>query len=385
MKQKRMKEEIGRIMKKRIWTLLLCICLILLPSCVGVEQFQRNDAKDSETGLLEVHFIDVGQGDSTLLICDGEAMLIDAGNNDQGTKIQNYLTKQGVKKLKYMIGTHPDADHIGGMDVVLYKFDCDTILMPSEAKDTATYRDVIDTMKNKGYQNTLPQVGKEYTLGEAVFTILSPRKEYDNSNDNSIAIRVLYGKKSFLFTGDGEEEAEEDMLRSGLVLKADVYKAGHHGSRTASSEKFMKTVSPKYAVISCKEGNSYGHPHAVTMNTFRAMGIDVFRTDEQGTIVAKCDKETITFNASPSDTWKAGEPTGTGKKQNHIKNEKQENLQGKEEKRNSSYICNTNTMKFHLESCQSVQNMKKENKQEVFTNREELINQGYKPCGTCNP
>ncbi len=372
-------------MKKRIWTLLLCICLILLPSCVGVEQFQRNDAKDSETGLLEVHFIDVGQGDSTLLICDGEAMLIDAGNNDQGTKIQNYLTKQGVKKLKYMIGTHPDADHIGGMDVVLYKFDCDTILMPSEAKDTATYRDVIDTMKNKGYQNTLPQVGKEYTLGEAVFTILSPGKEYDNSNDNSIAIRVLYGKKSFLFTGDGEEEAEEDMLRSGLVLKADVYKAGHHGSRTASSEKFMKTVSPKYAVISCKEGNSYGHPHAATMNTFRAMGIDVFRTDEQGTIVAKCDKETITFNASPSDTWKAGEPTGTGKKQNHIKNEKQENLQGKEEKRNSSYICNTNTMKFHLESCQSVQNMKKENKQEVFTNREELINQGYKPCGTCNP
>ena len=380
-----MKEEIGRIMKKRIWILLLCICLTLLPSCVGVEQFQRNDAKDSETGLLEVHFIDVGQGDSTLLICDGEAMLIDAGNNDQGTKIQNYLTKQGVKKLKYMIGTHPDADHIGGMDVVLYKFDCDTILMPSEAKDTATYRDVIDTMKNKGYQNTLPQVGKEYTLGEAVFTILSPGKEYDNSNDNSIAIRVLYGKKSFLFTGDGEEEAEEDMLRSGLVLKADVYKAGHHGSRTASSEKFMKTVSPKYAVISCKEGNSYRHPHAATMNTFRAMGIDVFRTDEQGTIVAKCDKETITFNASPSDTWKAGEPTGTGKKQNHIKNEKQENLQGKEEKRNSSYICNTNTMKFHLESCQSVQNMKKENKQEVFTNREELINQGYKPCGTCNP
>ncbi len=372
-------------MKKRIWILLLCICLTLLPSCVGVEQFQRNDAKDSETGLLEVHFIDVGQGDSTLLICDGEAMLIDAGNNDQGTKIQNYLTKQGVKKLKYMIGTHPDADHIGGMDVVLYKFDCDTILMPSEAKDTATYRDVIDTMKNKGYQNTLPQVGKEYTLGEAVFTILSPGKEYDNSNDNSIAIRVLYCKKSFLFTGDGEEEAEEDMLRSGLVLKADVYKAGHHGSRTASSEKFMKTVSPQYAVISCKEGNSYGHPHAATMNTFRAMGIDVFRTDEQGTIVAKCDKETITFNASPSDTWKAGEPTGTGKKQNHIKNEKQENLQGKEEKRNSSYICNTNTMKFHLESCQSVQNMKKENKQEVFTNREELINQGYKPCGTCNP
>lgn len=375
-------------MKRRLLSILLFMCLFLLPACAKTEQsYEKDDMGNGAAGNLEVHFIDVGQGDSTLILCGGEAMLIDAGNNDQGTKIQNYLTKQGVTKLKYMIGTHPDADHIGGMDVVLYKFDCDTILMPSETKDTATYRDVVDTMKNKGYKNTLPEVGKEYSLGEAIFTILSPEKDYDNSNDNSIAIRLVYGKKSFLLTGDAEEDAEKDMLQSGNLLKSDVYKAGHHGSKTASSEDFMKAVSPKYAVISCKEGNSYGHPHAATMNTFRAMGIEVFRTDEQGTIVAKCDGKTITFNASPSDSWKAGEPGGTENKQN-VNKQNQDNQgkqQDKNENQNRQYICNTNTMKFHLPECSSVSNMKEENKQALFTNREELLRQGYEPCGNCNP
>lgn len=375
-------------MKRRLLSILLFMCLFLLPACAKTEQsYEKDDMGNGAAGNLEVHFIDVGQGDSTLILCGGEAMLIDAGNNDQGTKIQNYLTKQGVTKLKYMIGTHPDADHIGGMDVVLYKFDCDTILMPSETKDTATYRDVVDTMKNKGYKNTLPEAGKEYSLGEAIFTILSPEKDYDNSNDNSIAIRLVYGEKSFLLTGDAEEDAEKDMLQSGNLLKSDVYKAGHHGSKTASSEDFMKAVSPKYAVISCKEGNSYGHPHAATMNTFRAMGIEVFRTDEQGTIVAKCDGKTITFNASPSDSWKAGEPGGTENKQN-VNKQNQDNQgkqQDKNENQNRQYICNTNTMKFHLPECSSVSNMKEENKQELFTNREELLRQGYEPCGNCNP
>lgn len=375
-------------MKRRLLSILLFMCLFLLPACAKTEQsYEKDDMGNGAAGNLEVHFIDVGQGDSTLILCGGEAMLIDAGNNDQGTKIQNYLTKQGVTKLKYMIGTHPDADHIGGMDVVLYKFDCDTILMPSETKDTATYRDVVDTMKNKGYKNTLPEAGKEYSLGEAIFTILSPEKDYDNSNDNSIAIRLVYGKKSFLLTGDAEEDAEKDMLQSGNLLKSDVYKAGHHGSKTASSEDFMKAVSPKYAVISCKEGNSYGHPHAATMNTFRAMGIEVFRTDEQGTIVAKCDGKTITFNASPSNSWKAGEPGGTENKQN-VNKQNQDNQgkqQDKNENQNRQYICNTNTMKFHLPECSSVSNMKEENKQALFTNREELLRQGYEPCGNCNP
>lgn len=258
---------------------------------------------------LEVHYLDVGQGDCTLILCDGHAMLIDAGDNDKGTAVQNYLESQGVTELDYVIGTHPDADHIGGLDVVLYKFDCHTVLMPDFEKDTRAYDDVIQTMKQKRYKNTLPQVGETYELGSAVFTIVAPGGEYgDNANDYSIGILLQHGGNRFLFTGDAEEASETDMLENGVDLKADVFKAAHHGSRTANTEEFLNAVKPDYVVISCGQDNSYGHPHAEVMNRLRAMGTSVFRTDEQGTILAYSNGTEITFNTPPDESWKAGEP-----------------------------------------------------------------------------
>lgn len=258
---------------------------------------------------LEIHYLDVGQGDSTLILCDGHAMLIDAGDNDRGTAVQSYLESQGVTTLDYVIGTHPDADHIGGLDVVLYKFDCQMVMMPDFEKDTRTYDDVVQTMKQKRYKNTLPEVGTVYELGSAVFTIVAPNGEYgDNANDYSVGILLQHGKNRFLFTGDAEEASEADMLENGIDLEADVFKASHHGSRTANTEEFLQTVDPDYVVISCGQDNSYGHPHAEVMNHLRAMGISVFRTDEQGTIVAYSDGTEITFNMSPDESWKAGEP-----------------------------------------------------------------------------
>lgn len=258
---------------------------------------------------LEIHYLDVGQGDSTLILCDGHAMLIDAGDNDRGTAVQSYLESQGVTTLDYVIGTHPDADHIGGLDVVLYKFDCQMVMMPDFEKDTRTYDDVVQTMKQKRYKNTLPEVGTVYELGSAVFTIVAPNGEYgDDANDYSVGILLQHGKNRFLFTGDAEEASEADMLENGIDLEADVFKASHHGSRTANTEEFLQTVDPDYVVISCGQDNSYGHPHAEVMNRLRAMGISVFRTDEQGTIVAYSDGTEITFNMSPDESWKAGEP-----------------------------------------------------------------------------
>lgn len=258
---------------------------------------------------LEIHYLDVGQGDSTLILCDGHAMLIDAGDNDKGTAVQSYLEGQGVTALDYVIGTHPDADHIGGLDVVLYKFDCQMVMMPDFEKDTRTYDDVVQTMKRKRYKNTLPEVGTVYELGSAVFTIVAPNGEYgDDANDYSVGILLQHGKNRFLFTGDAEEVSEADMLENGSDLEADVFKASHHGSRTANTEEFLQTVDPDYVVISCGQDNSYGHPHAEVMNRLRAMGISVFRTDEQGTIVAYSDGTEITFNMSPDESWKAGEP-----------------------------------------------------------------------------
>lgn len=266
----------------------------------------------SSAGQMQVHFIDVGQGDAALIACDGHYMLIDAGNNDKGTTVQSYLMSQGVEKLDYVIGTHPDADHIGGLDVVIYKFDCDTIIMPDVANDTRTYDDVVQAMKSKGYQTTYPVVGETYTLGGATFTIVAPNADYGNDmNDWSVGVLVQNGNNRFLFTGDAEEKAEEDILNNGIDISADVYAAAHHGSKTATSQAFLDKVSPTYVVISAGEGNKYGHPHAEVLNRLRAAGISVFRTDEQGTIVATSDGNDITWNCSPSESWKAGEPTGS--------------------------------------------------------------------------
>lgn len=361
------------------------------------EESETESEKPTEetASELSVHFIDVGQGDAILLTCGEDAMLIDAGDNDQGTKVQNYLQKQGVKTLKYVIATHPDADHIGGMDVILYKFDCETVIMTDEKKDTNTYRDVLDTMSNKGYKNTLPVVGDTYSFGDAEFTIVGPSKSSEESNNNSVAILLTHGENKFLFTGDAEEEEEADIINSGISLDADVYKVGHHGSKTASSPKLLKAVSPTYAVISCKEGNSYGHPHAETLNNLRAMGIQVFRTDEQGSIVATSDGKEITWNCSPSETWQAGEPTESFAKTEQkttTNNPPVEQVQEPpvvetpvEIPATITYICNTNTKKFHYPSCSSVDQMSEKNKLSVTCSREELINQGYKPCQRCNP
>ena len=158
------------------------------------------------------------------------------------------------------------------------------------------------TLKEKSYAITYPSVGSTYPLGEATFTIIGPNKSYDDANNNSVAIMLQHGDNRFLFTGDCEEEAEYDMLDNGLRLAADVYQVGHHGSKSSSTSEFMNAVNPTYAVISCGENNKYGHPHAQTLNTLRSMGILVYRTDEQGSLIATSDGTTITWNAAPSES-----------------------------------------------------------------------------------
>ena len=294
-------------LKHRIIELVILLVIMIAVSAAGaIYDRYQNENKVMPDGQMTVHFIDVGQGDSILIQCGTHAMLIDAGDNSCGTKVQAYLENNGVAKLDYVIGTHPDSDHIGGLDVIIYKFDCENVMMPDCEKKTNTYRDVISAMKEKNYINTLPEVGKKYKLGDAEFTILAPSKKYEDANNNSISIILQYGDRKFLFTGDAEEEEEQDIVNAGISIDCDVYKAGHHGSRTSSSEELLNAASPAFAVISCGEGNSYGHPHARTLNEFRQRGIQVFRTDEQGTIEAVTDGVTIKWNCSPSETWKTG-------------------------------------------------------------------------------
>ncbi len=268
---------------------------------------RRHNAAGDGQAQLEVHFLDIGQGDATLITCDGCAMLVDAGNNNKGTQVQSYLESQNITKLDYVIGTHPDADHIGGLDVIITKFPPQKLFLPDYEKDTKTYEEVIRAAAYRRVKVTHPKAGKVYELGDAQFTMVGPVKKYSAANDNSICFLLEHGENRFLFTGDAEEEAEQDMLDSGADLGADVYKVPHHGSRTATTASFFQTVRPLYAVISCGDDNSYGHPHAEVLNRLRAAGTQMFRTDDQGTIVAVSDGTDIVFQCAPSDNWTAGE------------------------------------------------------------------------------
>lgn len=342
-------------------------------------------------GTLEVHYIDVGQGDATLIKCGSHAMLIDGGNNNKGTTVQLYLKKQGVESLDYVIGTHPDADHIGGLDVIVYKYNCDTVIMPDYEKDTKTYQELVDVIHDKNMKITYPVVGEQYALGEAKFTIIAPNSNSygGNANDYSVAILLEYGKNRFLFTGDAEETSEAEMLTNGIDISADVYKVAHHGSRSASTQEFLNAVHPKYAVISCGEGNIYGHPHAEVLNRLRSMGVEVFRTDEQGSIIASSDGENITWNCSATDSWQSGEQTESDRENSEDENPGDENsgnaISDAVTSEQTTYVLNTNTKKFHRETCSSVSQIKEENFQKVQMNREELEQSGYSPCKNCNP
>lgn len=342
-------------------------------------------------GMLEVHYIDVGQGDATLIKCGSHAMLIDGGNNNKGTTVQLYLKKQGVESLDYVIGTHPDADHIGGLDVIVYKYNCDTVIMPDYEKDTKTYQELVDVIHDKNMKITYPVIGEQYALGEAKFTIIAPNSNSygGNANDYSVAILLEYGKNRFLFTGDAEEASEAEMLTNGIDISADVYKVAHHGSRSASTQEFLNAVHPKYAVISCGEGNSYGHPHAEVLNRLRSMGVEVFRTDEQGSIIASSDGENITWNCSATDSWQSGEQTESDRENSEDENPGDENsgnaISDAVTSEQTTYVLNTNTKKFHRETCSSVSQIKEENFQKVQMNREELEQSGYSPCKNCNP
>lgn len=234
------------------------------------------------TGNLTVDFIDVGQADSILITNNNESMLIDAGNNEDGEDVVKYLENKGIKKLNYVVGTHPHEDHIGGLDDVINSdIQIENILMPKITTTTKTFEDVLDAIENKGLTVEAPSKGYEFKIGEANCKVMTDSIiDKDNLNISSIVIRLTFENNSFLFMGDSEEENEKTISWP----KTDVLKVGHHGSNTSSSEKFLNEVSPKYAVIMAGEGNSYGLPKDEIVKRIESLGTTIYRTDKNGTI-----------------------------------------------------------------------------------------------------
>ncbi len=261
------------------------------------------EKKSASSGNLKVHFIDVGQADSILVqLPSGQNILIDGGNNDDGTLVVNYLKQQGVKRLDHVIRIHPHEDHIGGLDVTIRNFEVGKVYLPKVAHATKTFEDLLLAIKGKGLKVTQAKAGVKLDVGPGIEAVmLAPNSSsYEDLNNYSAVLKLTYGDTSFLFTGDAEAESENEMLAAGYNLRADVLKVGHHGSSSSTTPAFLKAVLPKYAVISVGKDNEYGHPHSETLAKLSEAGVQVFRTDLQGTIVVTSDGRTITFNKKAS-------------------------------------------------------------------------------------
>ena len=348
-------------MKKKLISLLLLLSL-LLSGCAEVELPETTAAPAPVSGDgLTVHFIDVGQADCALLECGGEYMIIDGGNKEDGQLVVSYLEQQGVEELDVVVCTHAHEDHVGGLPSVLAVYPTAAVYAPTKTYSSNIFDDFVYYTDQQGLEITIPEPGDAFTLGTAQVTVLGPTQSYPDPNNTSIVLKVEYGESSFLFTGDMETTAENDMLDywdSRMDWNVDVLKVGHHGSNTSTGYRFLNEVNPTYGVISVGEGNSYGHPHEEPMSRLNQAGVTLFRTDELGNVIAYTDGTDITFtwnnqSSAPSNAEPA-EPV--------------------------VFIGNKNSLKVHSEDCA---NLPKEENRTYFDSYQEAMDAGYTPCGSC--
>ena len=361
------------------------------------EHHQVETNVDEGAGSFWIKFIDVGQGDSALIQCDGHYMMIDGGPSSASSVCYTILKNSGIDYLDYMIATHPDADHIGGLSGALNYSKVGICYSSVTYHDTKTFESLVKYLNEQNKSITVPKPGTKFNLGNATVEILGPIYNSADTNNNSIVAKITYGSTSFLFMGDAEMEEESSLINSGVSLSCDVLKVGHHGSNSSTGREFLAYSNPKYAVISVGDDNSYGHPHDETLSRLKAISCILYRTDLQGDILCVSDGSSISISTEKNTTevnlWSAGSDIYSSSNDNVFvlvpNNEIQNDLQDVGSDRfvseGSSYVLNNHTMKFHRPDCSSVKEISLKNREDVITTREELISQGYCPCKRCNP
>ena len=349
------KKEAPKRFRLRDWLLIGFVLVCFAIACFPY--FRAPTPQVLTEGTLEMHFIDVGQGDAALLCCNGHTMLIDGGSSKSSSRIYTYLMEHEIKTLDYIVATHPHDDHAGGLAGALNAAKAERALSSTAEAEGRAFQSFLKYLDQQGVAVEIPQPGDTFDLGTAHITVLGPLRESRNENDTSLVLRVSFGDFHALFTGDAENEEEADILASGAELQSDVLKVGHHGGEDATSEAWLDAVQPKTAVISCGKNNDYGHPSAQTLDRLKAVGAEILRTDQRGDIVL-----VVRFDGSWYLANEMGLPEGE-----------------------ITFVVNTKSGKFHKPDCSSAADISDQNRLDFTGNREELIERGYEPCGRCKP
>lgn len=262
---------------------------------------EPEEPREVPDGVAEIHFIDVGQGDATLIRVGEKNILIDTGEKDAQDALLAYLDGQGVKELEYFVVTHFDSDHFANAVKILDTYDVKKLLIPDQVKNTKTYLSFMEKVEEQAEKgdievlNANEMIGEKLDVNSLELTVLAPLKNnYDDSNDYSVVLMACYGNRRVLLSGDAEKESEEDMTEvyTSKELNCDIFKLGHHGSRTSSSQALLDLATPEYVVACCGTDNKYGHPHPEVLE--RVKDLKLYRTDTQGSIIFSIENDVIT-------------------------------------------------------------------------------------------
>ena len=365
-----------RKIKALISIALSALTVLSFSSCASQKQSVEasNDTLSSaSSGVLAVHFLDVGQGDSEFIeLPNGETMLIDAGEAEEGKTVSSDLKKIGVRNITYLVATHPHSDHIGGLAEVLSQFVVENVYMPNAVSSSQTYSDFLDAVEAEGCNVVEVRSGVDVVdTSDLSVSFLAPcSAEYDDLNNYSAVVKITYGETSFLFMGDAEELSENEITAD---VSSDVIKVGHHGSSTSSSQSFVNRVSADYAVIECGKDNSYGHPHTEIVERWEKSGAQVLRTDLLGYIHFTSNGREISY-VTESALSSLYYPSST-----------EEGTQADNEKFEYKWVLNTSSKKIHYPSCRYAESISDKNRDYSNESVSTLKAEGYSPCGECKP